>query len=342
MLLCAVFVQGCSLIDEDLSVCGTDFELAVQMQLVTNLDLELETKLSAETDVYTRTVLHDYFSHIFTDHAHDIDISFYSTANEELVYSIQDTIDANQSTYTFFLPKDNYYAIALANIVENGVATLVDQDNSRMAQLKTPSSDTIATQRTGLFVTQREIYVQDTADQKIDLTLHMASSAVALVIDTGTVRVNGIKSILCGTAGGFMLRDSLFEHDKPKVTRMERITESATVKGQRSKVKGERTMRAPQEDADTARYYLMGCASFPSPDEPTLGSYYQVKVYVELEDGSTTETVLSLYEPLQAGELEIIRLELQDDGSVKPTQNSEVGASVTLDWKEGNTFNPEI
>ena len=101
-------------------------------------------------------------------------------------------------------------------------------------------------------------------------------------------------------------------------------------------------MRAPQEDADTARYYLMGCASFPSPDEPTLGSYYQVKVYVELEDGSTTETVLSLYEPLQAGELEIIRLELQDDGSVKPTQNSEVGASVTLDWKEGNTFNPEI
>lgn len=78
-VLCGLIsLQGCSLIDDDLSVCGTDFELRLEMQLVTNLNLELETVLSAETDIYTRTILHDYFSNIFTDHAHDINIGFFS------------------------------------------------------------------------------------------------------------------------------------------------------------------------------------------------------------------------------------------------------------------------
>ena len=312
------------------------------MQLVTNLDLELETKLSAETDVYTRTVLHDYFSNIFSDHAHDINIGFYNTATEELVYSIEDVIDATQSTYTFYLPKNNYYAIALANIAHNGAATLVDQDNSRMAQLETPSSDTIPTQETGIFAVQREIYVQDSVDQKIDLMLHMASCAFALVIDTNVVHVKSMRGFLCGMADGLVLRDSLYTHNKPKIIRMERIEPEAQSAERRNYGFTELRMSAPQEDADTAHYSLFGCASFPSPDEASMGSYYQAKVYVELENGTTTETVLSLYEPLQAGQLKIVKLDLQTDGSVIPTQESEVGATVTLDWKEGSTFNPDV
>ena len=189
VLTLCIGLQGCSLIDDDLSVCGTDFELALQMQLITNLDLELETVLSAETDIHTRVVLYDYFSNIFTDHAHDIAIGFYSTENDELVYSIHDTIDANQSTYTFYLPKNDYHAIALANLDGNGVVSLADSANSRMARLISPSRDTLPSQQTGLFAVSRDVTVIDTADQKIDLTLHMANSAIALAIDTGDVHV---------------------------------------------------------------------------------------------------------------------------------------------------------
>ena len=166
---------------------------------------------------------------------------------------------------------------------------------------------------------------------------------------------------------GLVLRDSLFTHNKPKTTRMERIEPEANAAAGRrnygtteSRNYGstglrndgttelrkdgttELRTRAPQEEADTARYCLFGCVSFPSPDEPTLGTYYQAKVYVDMPDGTTTETVLSLYEPLKAGQLKIVRLELQTDGSVVPTQGSEIGASVTLDWKEGSTIDPII
>ena len=313
------------------------------MQLITNLDLELETTLSAETDVYTRTVLHNYFSHIFTDHAHDISIGFYNTTDDELVYAIHDTIDASQSTYTFFLPKNNYYAIALANLDGNEVVTQTDETNSRLAKLETPSSDTLPSQQTGLFTASLETYVQDTADQKIDIVLHMANCAFALVIDTNVVHIEDIRGVLCGMGDGLVLRDSLFTHNNPKATRMERIEPEANAAAGRRNYGGtELQTRAPQEEADTARYCLFGCVSFPSPDEANLGTYYQAKVYVDMPDGTTTETVLSLYEPLKAGQLKIVRLELQLDGSVVPTQGSEVGASVTLDWKEGSTIDPII
>lgn len=367
LLLCAVFVQGCALIDDDLSVCGTDFKLEIQMQLITNLDLELETTLSAETDVYTRTVLHNYFSHIFTDHAHDISIGFYNTTDDELVYAIHDTIDASQSTYTFFLPKNNYYAIALANLDGNEVVTQTDETNSRLAKLETPSSDTLPSQQTGLFTASLETYVQDTADQKIDIVLHMANCAFALVIDTNVVHIEDIRGILCGMGDGLVLRDSLFTHNKPKTTRMERIEPEANAAAGRrnygtteSRYYGSTGLRndgttelrkdgttelrtsAPQEEADTARYCLFGCVSFPSPDEANLGTYYQAKVYVDKSDGTTTETVLSMYEPLHAGQLKIVKLDLQSDGSVVPVGTTDVGASVTLNWQEGNTFNPSL
>ena len=342
LLLCAAIVQGCSLIDDDLSVCGSDMSLELQMQLITNLDLELETVLSAETDIHTRAVLHDYFSNVFTDHAHDISIGFYSTQTEELVYTIHDTIDANQSTYTFYLPKNDYHAIALANLDENGVVSIADSANSRMARLVTQSRDTLPTQQTGLFAVSRDVTVIDTADQKIDLTLHMANSAVALAIDTGNVHALDMWAVLCNTADGLVLRDSLYTFSHPKTILMERITGSATVKGQRSKVKEKRTMSATQE-SDTTYHRIFGCVSFPSPDESdAYGTYYQAKVYVMLSGGTITETVLNVHESLPAGCLKVLKLQLQESGEVVPLGSPEVGATVTLNWKEGNEYNPII
>jgi len=344
MLLCAIFVQGCSLIDDDLSVCGSDFELALQMQLITNLDLELETVLSAETDIHTRAVLHDYFSNVFTDHAHDISIGFYSTQTEELVYSIHDTIDANQSTYTFYLPKNDYHAIALANLDENGVVSIADSANSRMARLVTQSRDTLPSQQTGLFAVSRDVTVIDTADQKIDLTLHMANSAVALAIDTGNVHALDMWAVLCNTADGLVLRDSLYTFSHPKTILMERVDGGRPSK---SPLKGDlRETRAESrkaEDSDTTYHRIFGCVSFPSPDESdAYGTYYQAKVYVMLSGGTITETVLNVHESLPAGCLKVLKLQLQESGEVVPLGSPEVGATVTLNWKEGNEYNPII
>lgn len=73
-------------------------------------------------------------------------------------------------------------------------------------------------------------------------------------------------------------------------------------------------------------------------DEETLWS---VRFYATLPDGKVTETVLSIPYALEAGTLQIIKAQLQDDGSIIVVENPEVGATVTLDWKEGNTHDLE-
>ena len=54
-----------------------------------------------------------------------------------------------------------------------------------------------------------------------------------------------------------------------------------------------------------------------------------------------TQTVLRLRRPLRAGQLIIIKGRVQEDGSIATTM-SEVGVSVTLDWKPGGIYNPNI
>ncbi len=54
-----------------------------------------------------------------------------------------------------------------------------------------------------------------------------------------------------------------------------------------------------------------------------------------------TETVLDIKEPLKAGDLKIIKGDLDDDAAVRP-YNSRVGVSVTLDWNSGGEYEWEM
>ena len=54
-------------------------------------------------------------------------------------------------------------------------------------------------------------------------------------------------------------------------------------------------------------------------------------------DGTVTETVLDISEPLKAGDLKIIKGSLDDEGAVQP-YDSTVGVSVTLDWNKGGNY----
>lgn len=59
------------------------------------------------------------------------------------------------------------------------------------------------------------------------------------------------------------------------------------------------------------------------------------------DEESVTETVLPLKVPLRAGEFKIINCRMGEQGAIF-TDIRDVGVSVTLDWKPGNVYNPEI
>ena len=68
---------------------------------------------------------------------------------------------------------------------------------------------------------------------------------------------------------------------------------------------------------------------------------WQIRAYVTLPDGTVTESILYIDRPLQAAQLRIIKARLKSDGSLQP-ESQEVGVSVTLDWKQGGTYEPEL
>jgi hypothetical protein len=72
----------------------------------------------------------------------------------------------------------------------------------------------------------------------------------------------------------------------------------------------------------------------PSEDK----GLWQVRVHVRTLDNKITETLLSVHKPLKAGKIEILKLQIGDDGSVQVVGTTEVGASVTLDWKKGSDY----
>ncbi|MBR6423419.1 MAG: hypothetical protein IKS47_01885 [Bacteroidales bacterium] len=80
--LAATAAGGCSLIDERLEDCTEEFKMTYHLRLVTNVEVQLKTRLSDVRDEALRESLEKYLGGIFAEYARDIDLSFYATDEE--------------------------------------------------------------------------------------------------------------------------------------------------------------------------------------------------------------------------------------------------------------------
>lgn len=74
---------------------------------------------------------------------------------------------------------------------------------------------------------------------------------------------------------------------------------------------------------------------------PEAAKEWRVVVLATTASGSITRTVLTINRPLTPGDIRVLQVSITDNGATQTT-NAGVGASVTLDWKRGGTYNPEI
>lgn len=324
-LFCLLSLTGCSSIDDDLSDCGTEAELTYELRLVTNISTELQTELTTQTELLLADALRSHLENIFTDFAHDVDLSFYDTEGDSLrLQHDQHIMNANQASYTLNLPMREYMHLATANLAENKVVSLASDERCHSARLQQMERDTIDSHTTGLFTARQDMDVLEGIDQTFHVRLFMANCASALVIDPRGHDYRDVKVYTTGFATAFNICDTAFVYGKSPIVRAQRV-------------------------ADNGSGLLAFCSvSFPSKDpmrtviettEPFVAqegetALWEFRVYVTKNDGTVTETILSLKQPLRAGELKILNARMMDDGSVSTTA-SEVGVSVTLDWKPG-------
>lgn len=331
-LLIATAVASCALIDDDLSECGTDYELDYELQLVTNMNTELKTQLA--TNVNVSNALRTQLSSIFTDFAHDVDLSFYDTDDDSLRLQHDEHImDANQASYELFLPMRQYMHLAAANVVKNDLVTVSDDENCHTARLSQIAGDTIESHTTGIFTARQEMNVLEGVDQVFNVHLYMANSATALVIDPRGHDYKSISVYATGFATGFNICDSVYTYsDKAPIVK---ATQLPVKKGDELCFC---TVNFPSRDSEPTRLVIEGEEPFVAPD--ALDALWQFRVYTTLNDGSVTESILSITKPLRAGQLKVVKVHLADDQGVVESDDSTVGVNVTLDWNL-NTY-PDI
>jgi hypothetical protein len=154
----------------------------------------------------------------------------------------------------------------------------------------------------------------------------MANSAAALVLDTKGQAFSDIKVYATGFANTFYVRDSTYVYSEtPPLVIADRVATD-------SKLLCFCSVNFPSRDAMPASVKTRAQGD---------ASLWQFKVYLTKPDGTITETILDIDEPLKAGDLKIIKGELDDEGAVRP-YNSTVGVSVTLNWNDAGNYDTPL
>ena len=319
---------SCRLIDDDLSVCGTesDYLIDYQVKLVTEIHMEIDEKLSSDIEKPIADALKGWSDTIFSGHAHDLDMNFYSLdGTDELKYHFAEIIDASQKSYTLTIPRENYRHLALVNIVDNQSVSILGRPHASTMYVAQSESDTVESHATAVYTARQLMNMTEGEDLSFDVHLYMASCAVALaIIDSATSSKPTMKSVLlAGTASGFNLSDSVYSFSKPRLVRAQKVMDQCYV-----------TVAFPSRDSLVTTPASIPGAANAHMTEPSL---WELRAYVQTKDGKITENILTISKPLKAGTLEIIKVQLNDDGSLVPVQNAMVGVTVTLDWKDGGT-----
>ncbi len=303
---------ACSLIDDDLTVCGEEMVIEYQVQLHTELKLQLDTALTQEAEEPVRAAMEKWLEPIFTDKARDIDLRFYQAEKDEMRHRIQEIINDNHTSYTIRLPKEDYMHLAIANIAEERQVQVFAGDSSTTMVLCLPKDRDVEPLTTGLYTGRLLMEMNDTV-KHFDVEMYMITSAVALIIDTAAcLDLTGMEGCIDGTANQFSVRDSIFGFEHARALWMNRLVIE-----------------------NTTPLACLGTVGFPTRQQDDA---WRISVTATLTNNRHTTSVLTIKDPLKAGELRIIRCYMDDKGQLNPDieHNSEVGVTVTFDWNQGS------
>ena len=327
--LLAAVLSGCSLVDENLSDCETDYHIDYQLRLVTNMTTELQTQLGLQTDIAVATALKAHLSDIFTDYAHDIDLSFYDVGeNSVRLHHEQHIMDDNSSSYTLYIPIRRYMHLGVANLEGSGNVSLEDDNLCFKSRLHQQVADTLSSHQKGFFTSRLPMDVKEGADQHFDVHMYMANCASALVLDTLGSHIKDIKVYTSGFATDFDIADSTYIFQYTPIIRTDKL-ELLDVSS--SKLCFVSVTFPSRTETDTK---VIIDTDDPFVTDDADHTLWQFRIYTTLRDNSVTETLLSLRNPLLPGQFRCLTANVYENGTVSPSDPS-VGVSVTLDWDPG-------
>ena len=335
-LILGMGLVGCSMIDEDQSDCGDQAKMDYELQLVTNVSTEVQTKLSAETDVALAATVKDYLGNIFTDFAHDVNLSFYAINGDSiLLHHDEHIMNDSEHSYTLYIPRQKYMHLAVANVEGDPVVRLEGMEYCHTACLRQIDGDTIDSHNTGIFTARQLMEMFEGIDQTFNVKLYMANCSAMLVVDPNGHDTSGMRVFTTGFATAFFIADSVYEFKTPApLIRTSRMDPDES--GHVGFVSVNFPSREPSESQATEGRPTRSIIETTEPFIALPGDevLWEFRILMPQEDGSIKETILGIKEPLRAGQLKIVRCRINDEGEIY-TDDPTVAVSVKIVWNEG-------
>lgn len=314
-----------SCIDEDLSKCGQDYAVDYELSLSLTLQAEIANQLITPVEQELAGVLRQDLQQILSNKARVMDLSFFHEESGQLAEHLQARPNNSQLAMTFYMKAGNYHNVAIAATNEESVVRVDGRDFYKGISLHQLDADTIDAHSAAIYAGYK-LLERTAASQKFHILLYMQNSVPVLVVNPSHSPARVIEAYTRRTANGLLCADSTFVFDRPAVMRTRRV--------QTDQLFAYYTVCFPS--ADTPQ---QGRAA----DDPTEaeGSIWEMDVYTQLPDNKYVKNTLYMKNPLKAGELQVIKVKLTDEGELV-SDNPEVGVSVELDWKPGGDYEVEI
>ena len=323
-LLLLLTLQSCSLIDDDLSDCESTYSLNYELKMVSNINLQLSEQLQVNTGSLTLATLNNYFSRIIQPTTSEVRLGFYPTDGDAPVYYSRQT-QGQRSAFAISIPADDYRHVAVIG-QEDPSIFLRDTTQAATVRLTQLLNDTVDSHNHAILAGTLDMNVMGNTDQSWEVDLYPADASVAVVMKKNP-KVLRTRVFLADLATSFTPNDSTWHWEHNSLVRTDAVDITGTDSVAYCGVAFPSRMEAPGTiDPDVAA---------------AKGAVWRVVILSELPNGTTTRSVLYMAKPLKAGDIRVIRIRVNDDGGVS-TSDSNVGASVTLDWKKGGEYNPEI
>ena len=308
-----------SCINEDLSECGSYCDLHFRFTSELSMEQVVTDNLSssvAEQEMARQLI--EKFNPIFSGEIHHLEEPFFESESRSAAHNELIAAGGSQEvSYSLYLPQGIYHHVPVANVATDSMCETSGQHHLDHYAVGYIDADTLDSFSYGIYHAAQSIE-SDGTDKNIRIPLTMTNSAVALVL---TPAVDSVESYIVNTAAGYSYADSTYDFSSPTIVRTSNVLTNDMV----------------------ASYGIC----FPSKSEEPVQratsndtEYWQMHVYVT-RGGKTTRNVLSVREPLAAGEPKILKATISDDGEII-YHGAEVSVSVTLDWKPGGDHNIEI
>lgn len=320
-----LMTQSCSYIYDDCSNCAKYYSLNYRLDMISNINMQLREQLRADASSKTLKTLDNHFQNIFLPNTTEAHLGFYPVNGDEPIL-FNRTIEGRSTSISLSIPATDYRHVAVIGQSDPSISLNEGKAASevRLTQFMT---DTVVSHAEAAFAGTLDMDVMDNVNQNWTVNLYPADAGIAVVMNKNP-KVSRIRTFIGGLATSFSPDDSTWHWEHASIMRTEPIEIDGT---------------------DSTAY----CAvAFPSHAKTTgakgnntransNNGLWNVDIYADMPNGSITKTVLTLSEALKAGDIKVIRVKVNDDGGISTT-DSNVGASVTLDWKKGGEYNPDL